>query len=76
VVRQIADDVVVLRNGRIVEQGTADEVLSIPRDPYTQLLLASTPRHGWKPVARRAFGAEADLIRTEGFSPPSAGQPQ
>lgn len=49
VVRDIADDVVVMRSGRIVERGTVDEVLDAPREPYTQLLIASAPRPGWKP---------------------------
>jgi len=43
VVRQVAADVVVLRAGHVVESGPADEVLSRPRDPYTQRLLASVP---------------------------------
>lgn len=49
VVRDIADDVVVMRHGRIIERGTVTEVLDNPQDPYTQLLLASAPRPGWKP---------------------------
>lgn len=42
-VRAIADDVVVLRKGAIVAQGSKDEVLSPPYDPYTGLLIASVP---------------------------------
>jgi len=49
VARQIADDVLVLRRGRTVEYGPADEVLSRPREGYTRQLLASTPRPGWRP---------------------------
>ena len=54
VVRQIAHDVIVLRHGRIVEQGYADDVLDRPQEIYTRLLLASTPRTGWKPVTNHA----------------------
>ena len=43
VVRRLADRVVVLRDGKIVEQGTAAEMLSAPTDPYTQRLLAAAP---------------------------------
>ncbi|HTU28837.1 MAG TPA: ABC transporter ATP-binding protein [Solirubrobacteraceae bacterium] len=43
VVRQVSAEVVVLRAGQVVETGPADEVLSRPRDPYTQRLLASVP---------------------------------
>ena len=49
VVRDSADDVVVMRHGRIIERGTVDQVLDHPQDPYTQLLIASAPRPGWKP---------------------------
>ncbi|WP_246479242.1 ABC transporter ATP-binding protein [Kaustia mangrovi] len=43
VVAEIADRVVVMRDGRIVEQGPASEVLNAPKDPYTQMLMAAVP---------------------------------
>lgn len=43
-VRHVAQEVAVLRGGRIAELGAADEVLSQPRDAYTRELLANTPR--------------------------------
>ncbi|MBB2940811.1 peptide/nickel transport system ATP-binding protein [Actinoplanes lutulentus] len=43
VVRYLCDDVVVLRDGRIVEQGRTDDVLRNPRDPYTQTLVDAIP---------------------------------
>ncbi|WP_053387929.1 ABC transporter ATP-binding protein [Leucobacter japonicus] len=49
VVRDIADDVVVMRTGRIIERGTVSEILDAPQDPYTRLLIASAPRPGWVP---------------------------
>ncbi len=49
VVQLIADQVIVMRRGVIVERGTTDEVLRRPRHPYTQLLLACAPRPGWTP---------------------------
>jgi peptide/nickel transport system ATP-binding protein len=52
VVRQVADDVVVLRRGRVVESGPVEEVLDRPQDAYTRLLVDSTPRAAWRPVAR------------------------
>jgi peptide/nickel transport system ATP-binding protein len=44
VVEYIADDVAVMRSGRIVEQGSSDDVLSRPQDAYTKKLIASVPR--------------------------------
>ena len=49
VVRYITDRIVVMRRGRVVEEGVTEDVLLAPREPYTQLLLACVPRPGWKP---------------------------
>jgi peptide/nickel transport system ATP-binding protein len=43
VVSEIADRVVVMQHGRIVEQGTREEVLAHPREAYTQMLVAAVP---------------------------------
>lgn len=44
VVRHIADRVAVMYAGRLVEDGSAEQVLSSPLHPYTQSLLATAPR--------------------------------
>jgi ABC-type glutathione transport system ATPase component len=49
VVRQLADETIVLRRGTVVERGPTDQVLDNPGHPYTQQLRASVPRPGWKP---------------------------
>ncbi|WP_226781239.1 ABC transporter ATP-binding protein [Oceaniglobus trochenteri] len=43
VVSSLADDICVMYAGRIVERGTAEQVISAPRHPYTQGLLDSVP---------------------------------
>lgn len=43
VIAQIADDVAVMYKGKIVEQGSAQQVLYSPRHPYTKGLLACRP---------------------------------
>ena len=42
-VRSIADEVVVMQHGRVVEQGPKDEMFRPPHHPYTDLLLSSVP---------------------------------
>ena len=46
VVRQIADDVVVMEHGRIVESGAADELFADPRQDYTRELIRAVPGAG------------------------------
>ena len=43
VVRHIADDVMVMYLGRVVEQGSRDAVFQTPKHPYTRALLSATP---------------------------------
>ncbi|GAB6112196.1 ABC transporter ATP-binding protein [Desulfomicrobium salsuginis] len=43
VVRHMADEVHVMREGRIVEHGSRDEIFSAPSHPYTRALLTSAP---------------------------------
>ena len=43
VVDALAHRIVVLNKGRLVEQGTREQILRAPKDPYTQRLLAAVP---------------------------------
>ncbi len=46
VVAEMADDVVVMRRGRKVEEGPVEQVFANPRHPYTKALLSAVPRLG------------------------------
>jgi peptide/nickel transport system ATP-binding protein len=46
VIRQIADEVMVMRAGRVVEHAATEEVFTTPRDDYTRTLLAAIPGAG------------------------------
>ena len=46
VVADMADRIVVMQHGRIVEAGTADQIFNHAQHPYTQQLLASVPHFG------------------------------
>lgn len=41
--RHFSDEIIVLNQGRIVEQGTADDVILNPQNPYTRELRAASP---------------------------------
>jgi peptide/nickel transport system ATP-binding protein len=59
VVAEVADDVAVMRYGRIVEEGPVDAVFHDARHPYTQRLLASTVRLSEE---RRALALPASIM--------------
>jgi dipeptide transport system ATP-binding protein len=52
VVKHIANDVMVMYLGRVVEQGPRDSIFGNPQHPYTQALLSATPQPD--PTAKRA----------------------
>ena len=41
VVRALAHDILVMRRGRVIEQGPAEDVIGDPKDPYTKALMAA-----------------------------------
>jgi peptide/nickel transport system ATP-binding protein len=52
--RYVADDILVMYAGQIVEQGPMEQVLADPLHPYTQLLLSAVPDAGLREVKRIA----------------------
>ncbi|MGJ3261702.1 MAG: ABC transporter ATP-binding protein [Salinarimonas sp.] len=66
VVAELADRICVMYSGRIVETGTADEVLDAPRHPYTAGLLGSVP-------SVNAPGSR--LHQIDGTAPPLSARP-
>ncbi len=62
VVADLADRILVMKDGFTVEQGTADQIFNSPQHPYTQSLLASVPKLGSVPARERvAEGNQAVL---------------
>jgi peptide/nickel transport system ATP-binding protein len=68
VVRQVSQQVTVMREGRVVESGPTDQVLSRPRHQYTRTLLASIPvpdpavQRARRAVQATGAGPENDLV--------------
>jgi len=40
VIRALSDEVIVLRDGRLIEHGAAAQIFDSPRDPYTRALIS------------------------------------
>ncbi|CAI0755726.1 Glutathione import ATP-binding protein GsiA [Serratia quinivorans] len=59
VVAEIADRVLVMRQGELVEQGPVRELFTAPQQPYTQALLAAVPKLG--SMAAQDFPAKFPL---------------
>ena len=83
VVRHIADRVAVMCKGKIVEQGSVNEVLGNPQHPYTQELFAAVPKmsaathtdcnrrdHAEDAAASPTLTGEADCVSSDGRSSP------
>jgi peptide/nickel transport system ATP-binding protein len=56
VLYQIADTILVMYAGKLSEKAAADDVVSAPRHPYTQLLLSSLPEVGVRYAEKRLSG--------------------
>lgn len=61
VVADMADRILVMKSGRVVETGTADEIFYNPQHPYTKQLLDSVPHLGEK--EEHVFGDSVDDIK-------------
>ena len=59
VVRQLAEQTIVMQHGRIVERGATAAILDDPQEEYTRILRASVPHPGWKPSRRLRTGPPA-----------------
>ena len=82
VVAEVADRVVVMLNGDMVEQGPVEQIFAAPEHPYTRKLLGAVPRLGAlggssmprrfpaMPETESLIGAEASAIGMEGRKEP------
>ncbi len=65
VIAEIAKDVLVMYQGKIVEQGTVEEIFNHPQHPYTKGLLACRPPLGKRPLRLKVI---ADFMNETGDS--------
>ena len=76
VISEIADRVVVMRHGKIVEQGVTSSILDAPAEPYTRDLLAAVPClrlsrvHHQPPVLSHDAEVDGDRVNPVGLVGP------
>ena len=70
VVADLADDILVMKDGLTVEYGSADQIFNRPQHPYTQQLLAAVPKLGSAAVRQidPALGKLSPVLKLEGVS--------
>ena len=66
VVAEIADRVVVMQQGRVVEQGACDDIIRRPQHPYTQMLVGSVP--SMVPSHRAEIDEASPALSTNGLN--------
>jgi ABC-type glutathione transport system ATPase component len=80
VIRHLADRVLVLRQGRVVEQGPAEQVCQQPADPYTKALMDAAPvpdpREERARLTARAAQLHDRAPRPDPAPPHDRGQPE
>ena len=67
VASEIADSVVVMEKGHVVEQGRAEKVLKTPKYPYTQRLIAAVPHLTGQNRAPLHVTADEPVLKVEGL---------
>lgn len=65
VVRYIADDVMVMQSGEVVEAATRDAIFAAPQHPYTQKLFAATPSTSLASIRERLAAKRAGTANTQ-----------
>ncbi|MFP7761215.1 dipeptide ABC transporter ATP-binding protein [Marisediminicola sp. LYQ134] len=68
VVTEVADRLVVMHRGRVVEHGDADQIFAFPTQPYTQQLLGSAPKPERARVLPPELDADAPVLDVTGLT--------
>jgi len=68
VIAEIADRVVVLHHGRVVEAGSVRDVIQTPREGYTRKLIAATPSIHQKNIRKTSKSSAEEILRVDNLA--------
>jgi peptide/nickel transport system ATP-binding protein len=68
VVADLADRILVMKDGYTVEQGSADQIFNRPQHPYTQSLLAAVPKLGSSEIRPRVATERTPVLKLDRVS--------
>lgn len=72
VVADMADRIIVMKDGRVVEHGTAEQIFNDPQHPYTQALLAAVPHLGSVALEQTVSALKVSMVTEDGKAVPLA----
>ncbi|QIW16229.1 ABC transporter ATP-binding protein [Pasteurellaceae bacterium RH1A] len=67
VAEALGGEIMVMKKGKLLEQGRAEEILNQPQDPYTQALIGADPKY-WESLSASLEGSDKRLLSVKNLT--------